>query len=383
MHTYNRFDVTFEKGKGCRLYDTNGQEYIDFVSGIATNCLGHSSPVVIDAIQKQSSKLMHISNYYWNENAIKLSEKLCKYSNHDQVFFCNSGTEANEAALKLARKYGRINGSDSKNKIIYMDNSFHGRTLGSLAVTGQKKYQKNFMPLMERVQSVPFNDINALVNAFDDDVCGVIIEPVQGEGGIIPADKEYLKTARDLCDKYNAVLIFDEVQCGIGRLGTLFAYQKFGVIPDVVCMAKALGGGFPIGAIMANKRCAYAFVPGDHGTTFGGNPLACGVSYAVLTELIDGGVIKSVDKKSEYLVNKLKELKEKYPVITDIRGMGLLIGIAVSIPVKDLINECFNEKLLLVSAGENVVRILPPLNVSLEDIDAAINILDSVLKKFC
>lgn len=383
MHTYNRFDVNFEKGLGCKLYDINGKEYLDFVSGIATNCLGHSHPVIVNAIQKQSSELIHISNYYWNSNMEKLSEKLCENSDHEQVFFCNSGTEAIEAALKLARKYGKMNGSDSKNKVIYMNNSFHGRTLGALAVTGQKKYQENFSPLMERVESVDFNDIDALVNAFDEDVCGIILEPIQGEGGIITASVEYLKKARNLCDKYNALLIFDEVQCGIGRLGSLFAYKKFGVIPDIICMAKALGGGFPIGAMMANKRCSSAFVPGDHGTTFGGNPLACAVSYAVLTELVDGGVINSVDEKSNYLTNKLMILKEKYPVIIDIKGMGLLIGIAITLNPKDFVAECFNEGFLIVSAGENVIRLLPPLNVSLQEIDSAIDILEKVFHKLC
>ncbi|QGU93930.1 acetylornithine/succinylornithine family transaminase [Clostridium bovifaecis] len=383
MHTYNRFDVNFEKGLGCKLYDINGKEYLDFVSGIATNCLGHSHPAIVNAIQKQSSELIHISNYYWNSNMEKLSEKLCESSDHEKVFFCNSGTEAIEAALKLARKYGKLNGSGSKNKVIYMNNSFHGRTLGALAVTGQKKYQENFSPLMERVESVDFNDIDDLINVFDEDVCGIILEPIQGEGGIITANVEYLEKARDLCDKYNALLIFDEVQCGIGRLGSLFAYKKFDVIPDIVCMAKALGGGFPIGAMMANKRCSYAFVPGDHGTTFGGNPLACAVSYAVLTELVDGGVIASIDEKNKYLTNKLIKLKENYPAIIDIRGMGLLIGIAISLNPKDFVAECFNEGFLIVSAGENVIRLLPPLNVSFQEIDAAIDILEKVFHKLC
>lgn len=383
MQTYGRYDVSFEKGLGCKIYDINGEEYLDFVSGIATNCLGHSHPSIVNTIQKQSAELMHISNYYWNSNAIKLAEKLCKNSNHDKVFFCNSGTEAVEAALKLSRKYGRNTGVSNKNKIIYMNNSFHGRTLGALAVTGQKKYQETFYPLMERVINVDFNNIDELVSVFDEEVCGIILEPIQGEGGLITADIEYLKKARVLCDKYNALLIFDEVQCGIGRLGSLFAYQKFGVIPDVICMAKALGGGFPIGAMMANKRCSSTLVPGDHGTTYGGNPLGCAVSYAVLTELVDGGIISSIDEKSSYLSEKLTKLKEKYPIIIDIKGMGLLIGISINTDVKSFTKECFNEKLLVVSAGANVVRLLPPLNVSFKEIDEAVSILQKVLTKFC
>lgn len=383
MNTYGRFHVSFERGIGTKLYDTDGNEYLDFVSGIATNCLGHSNPAIVKAITEQSSKLMHISNYYWNPMALKLAEKLCENSDHTQVFFCNSGTEAIEAALKLARKYGRMNGSAYKNKIIYMNNSFHGRTMGALSVTGQNKYQEMFKPLIGNVEAVDFNNIESLKNAFDENVCGVIIEPIQGEGGIISADSEFLKEVRNLCDEFNVLLIFDEVQCGIGRTGSLFAYKKFGVVPDIICMAKALGGGFPIGAIMANNKCSSAFVPGDHGTTFGGNPLACAVSYAVLTELVDGGIISSVDNKSKYLMEKLNILKNNYSIIDDIRGMGLLIGIAVAIDPKDLVNECFKEGLLVVSAGKNVIRLLPPLNVSLEEIDSALSILEKVLSKLC
>lgn len=383
MNTYGRFDVSFEKGLGTSIYDENGKEYLDFVSGIATNCLGHSHPVIVKAIQEQSAKLMHISNYYWNSNALKLGEKLCTNSDHEKAFFCNSGTEAIEAALKLSRKYGRMNGSSNKSKIIYMNNSFHGRTMGALSVTGQGKYQENFAPLIGNVESIDFNDIDALKKAFNEDVCGVILEPIQGEGGIVPANIDFLKEARALCDKYNALLIFDEVQCGIGRTGSLFAYQKFGVIPDVICMAKALGGGFPIGGIITNSKCCSAFVPGDHGTTYGGNPLACAVSFAVLTELIDGGVISSVDEKSNYIYEKLNEFKKKYSVIDDIRGIGLLIGVAVNTDPKNIVNECFKEGLLVVSAGKNVIRLLPPLNVTLKEIDSALYIFEKVLSKFC
>lgn len=381
MKTYGRFDVSFEKGIGTKLYDENGKEYLDFVSGIAVNCLGHSTPVIVNAIKEQSSKLMHISNYYWNSNSINLAEKLCENSHHDQAFFCNSGTEAVEAALKLARKHGKISGIENKNKIIYMKNSFHGRSMGALSVTGQEKYQKTFAPLIGGVEAVPFNDIEAIKQAMDDTVCGVILEPIQGEGGIISASIDYLKTVKNLCEEFNSILIFDEIQCGIGRCGSLFAYEKFGVIPDVICMAKGLGGGFPIGGILANTKASSAFVPGDHGTTFGGNPLACAVSYAVITELVDGGIIASVDEKSKYIFDKLAKLKEKYPIINETRGMGLLIGISISTDVKTFVTECFNEGLLVVSAGENIIRLLPPLNVSLDEIDSALSIFEKVLLK--
>jgi acetylornithine/N-succinyldiaminopimelate aminotransferase len=379
MNTYGRFDVTFERGAGSRLFDVDGKEYIDFVSGVAVNCLGHSHPAIINAIVEQSSKLIHISNYYWNTKHTELADILIRNSNHSKVFFCNSGTEAVEGALKLARKYGKSKGNEDKNVILYMNNSFHGRSMGALSVTGQPKYQKEFMPLIGGVKQVEFNDIEDLKKFFDGNVCGVIIEPIQGEGGINAADAEFLQEVRSLCDKFDALLIFDEIQCGIGRLGSLFAYEKFAVIPDVITIAKALGGGFPIGAFLANER-ALSLVPGDHGSTFGGNPLGCAVSAAILKELIDGGVIASVDEKGEYLKNKLLALKDKYSIINEVRGMGLLIGLSVKDP-KALMNTCFNKGLLVVTAGADVVRLLPPLNVSTADMDAALNILEEALKE--
>lgn len=377
MNTYGRFNVVFEKGIGTKLYDTQGEEYLDFVSGVAVNCLGHCHPAIVKAVQEQSSKLMHISNYYWNENAMELSEILCKNSDHSKVFLCNSGTEGIEAGIKLARKYGAIHGEDKK-QIIYMDNSFHGRTLGALSVTGQPKYQETFKPLIPDVVSVNFNDENDIKSKISNKTCAVIIEPIQGEGGIIPADKEYLKLLRELCDKNDALLIFDEVQCGIGRTGSLFAYKKFGVVPDIVCIAKALGGGFPIGAMLANER-ADVFEPGDHGNTYGGNPLAAGVSLAVLNELINNGVLQNVEEKSKYMFTKLNALKEKYEVIKEVRGMGLLIGAALKCDIKAVINKCFENKLLLITAGKDTIRFLPPLNVNLYEIDKALEIFEKVI----
>lgn len=381
MNTYGRYDVIFEKGAGCRVYDINGKKYLDFVSGVAVNCLGHSHPAVVKAIREQSEKLMHISNYYWNAKNIELADKLVSYSDHANVFFCNSGTEAVEGAIKLARKYGRVKKGKDKNVLIHMENSFHGRTMGALTVTGREKYQKDFTPLIGGVKSAVFNDIESLKKVMDENTCGVILEPIQGEGGIINADVQYLKQVRELCDKYDVVLIFDEVQCGIGRSGKLFAYQKFGVIPDVICMAKGLGGGFPIGAFMANEKTAGTLVPGDHGSTFGGNPLGSAVGVAVLNELIDGGIIDKVDSKSEYFKNKLSELKDKYDVICEIKGMGLLLGISVRVEPKVIINKCFEKGLLLVSAGSDVIRFLPPLNVEEKEIDEAITILEEALKE--
>ena len=262
-----------------------------------------------------------------------------------------------------------------------MDNSFHGRTMGALSVTGQEKYQQDFRPLIKDIRKVNFNDIEDLKSNFDEKVCGIIIEPIQGEGGINSANIEFLKEARALCDKYDALLIFDEVQCGMGRLGSLFAYKKFSVIPDVICIAKALGGGFPIGATITNEKASTAFVPGDHGSTFGGNPLGCAVGVAVLTELIDGGVIDKIEEKSMYLKERLLEIKEKYGVIDEIKGMGLLIGLRLKTDAKKFCKLCFDKKLLVIAAGDNVVRLLPPLNVSKAELNEALNILQIVISE--
>lgn len=377
MNTYGRYDVVFEKGKGARIFDDKGKEYIDFVSGVAVNCLGHANDKIVETIKNQSEKLMHISNYYWNNNAMNLAESLCKNTDHDKVFFCNSGTESVETALKLARKYGKIHSDNNdKNEIIYMKNSFHGRTMGSLSVTGQGKYQESFKPLIPNVKSVNFNDMEDIKENFNENVCAVIIEPVQGEGGILCADKEYLELLRELCNKNDALLIFDEVQCGMGRSGKLFAYQKYGVIPDVICIAKALGGGFPIGAVLAKEKAASAFVPGDHGNTYGGNPLATAVGCCIMHELVEGKIIDEVDEKGEYLREELNKVNKKYNIIDEIRGMGLLIGIKLKVNNSEFAKKCFENGLLLITAGDNVVRILPPLNVSKEDMDAAMKIIE-------
>jgi len=381
MNTYGRYDVTFESGLGCKLYDINGLEYVDFVSGVAVNCLGHSHPAIINALVKQSSQLIHVSNYYWNTQSFLLAEKLIDNCDHDKVFFCNSGTESVESALKIARKYGKSKDTEGKNVFIYMDNSFHGRTMGALSVTGQEKYQQDFRPLIEGVRKVSFNDINDLKRKFDEKVCGIIIEPIQGEGGIITANAEFLEEARNLCDKFDALLIFDEVQCGMGRLGSLFAYKKFSVIPDVICIAKALGGGFPIGATITNEKASAAFVPGDHGCTFGGNPLGCAVGVAVLTELLDGGVIDKIEEKSIYFKERLLKIKEEYDVIDEVKGMGLLIGISLKTQAKKLSKLCFDKGLLVVTAGDNVVRLLPPLNVSIAELDEALAILQVAISE--
>ena len=380
MNTYKRYDVVFDRGKGCKVYDEKGKEYLDFVSGVAVNCLGHCHPVMIKALAEQSQKLLQVSNYYWNTQHTLLAKKLIENCDHSSVFLCNSGSEAIEGALKTARKYGKLKGNESKNIFLYMNNSFHGRTMGALSVTGQIKYQKEFMPLIGGVKQIEFNNTEELRKSFDDNVCGLIIEPIQGEGGVNAADTEFLKECRSLCDKHDALLIFDEIQCGMGRLGSLFAYKKFGVVPDVIAIAKALGGGFPIGAFIVNDKASIGMAPGDHGSTYGGNPLASAVALAVLKELVDGGVVDRVEEKGKYLRENLLKLKEKYGVIKEVKGMGLMLGIGVedSAAFSDL---CFQKGMLAVTAGSHVVRLLPPLNVSKADMDCALMILEEVMKE--
>lgn len=379
MNTYGRFEPVFNKGKGIYLYDENDNEYLDFVSGIAVNALGHCHPKIAETLKKQGETLIHLSNLYWNDKQNKLAGRLVELGDLDSVFFCNSGTEANEAALKLARKYGKSISPD-KNKIIYMKNSFHGRTMGALSVTGQGKYQEQFKPLIGAVLECEYNDIEDFNSKINGEVCAVIMEVIQGEGGLIQVEEEFLKNVRELCDENNAILIFDEVQCGAGRLGTFFAYQKFGVVPDIVTMAKGLGGGFPIGAMLSRGKASSVLVPGDHGTTFGGNPLACAVALTVVEELVDGGILGEVDKKSEYICSKIKELMEKYSSIEKINGMGLLLGIKLaSVEAKDFVTKAFEKGFLVVGAGNNVVRVIPPLNATYEELDKGIEKIAEVL----
>ncbi len=382
MNTYSRYDLNFVSGKGPWAVDVNGDEYLDFVSGIAVNCLGHAAPQIVETIKEQAEKLIHISNLYWNPPMIELADRLCAASSFDRVFFNNSGTEANETALKIARKYGKEKGGDSKTKIVCMKESFHGRSMGALSVTAQEKYRKAFRPLIGDIEEAVFNDIPSLEAVMDENVCGVILEPVQGESGIIPATAEFLEAARKLCDKYDAILIFDEVQCGMGRSGKLFAHQKLGVDPDVCTTAKALGGGFPIGAVLATDKAAEYFVPGDHGCTFGGNPLACACGNTVMKELIDNNLLANVEEMSKYLVGKLNELVSKYDKLIEVRGMGLLIGVQMADGFKSpVISNAIENKLLLASAGHETVRFLPPLNVKKEEIDIAIERFEAAVKK--
>ena len=379
MNTYSRFDAVFDHGQGCFLYDTKGKTYIDFASGIAVNSLGYGCKKIEDAILKQSKKLLHCSNLYQSEPQVKLAQKLCSNSTFDKAFFCNSGAEANEAALKLAKIYAKKNKGENCTKFIAFKNSFHGRTIGALSLTGQDKYQKNFTPLMGDVKFALYNDINSLKQCLDENVCAIFLEPVQGEGGIIPAKEEFLKEVGKICTENDIALVFDEVQCGMGRCGKLFAHQIYNVNPDIITLAKALGGGIPIGAMLAREKFASAFGVGDHASTFGGNPLACACANVVVDEILEGKILDNVNKMSGYFVEKLNKLKEKYNFIKEIRGLGLMLGMEVDTEVKNIVNAAFKEGLLILGAGTNTIRFVPPLIIDEKTTDEGFLILEKVL----
>lgn len=376
MKTYNRFPLAFEKGEGMYVYDEDGKEYLDFVAGIAVNSLGHNHPKLVKAIAEQAAKLIHISNLYYTKPQCTLAQKLVENGSLDKVFFCNSGAESIEAALKLARKYGSKTGRE---EIITMHQSFHGRTFGAVTATGQDHYHEGFGAMLPHIKYATFNDFESVKNAVTENTVAILMEPVQGEGGIIPADKEFLKQVRALCDEKDMLLMFDEVQCGVGRLGTLFAYQTFGVVPDVMSTAKGIAGGVPCGIMMASERVAQSFVPGDHASTFGGNPLAAAAGNVVVDELL-GGVLDNVKKQGEYLSQKLKEVAQNHKdLVKDVRGIGLMQGIELNTAPGAYIAKAIEMGLLLVGAGSNVIRFVPSLIVSKEDIDKAMAILDEAL----
>lgn len=380
MNTYSRFSVALEHGEGMRVWDIEGKEYLDFVAGIAVNSLGYNHKKLSEAIANQSKAMIHCSNLYYTEPQIELAERLVENTDFDKVFFCNSGAEANEAALKLCRKYAKLKNKKGSD-IITMLKSFHGRTYGAVTATGQEKYQKGLDPLLPGISHVPYNDFEALKAVVSDETCGILMEVIQGEGGIIPAHKEYLENVRKLCDSLDILLIFDEVQTGVGRSGALFAYQLYNVVPDAVTSAKGLAGGVPIGALLTNEKAAEAFKPGDHASTFGGNPLAAAAANVVLTELVDNGLLENVQKQGIYLTGKLMELKAKHSIIKDLRGIGLIQGIELSIPAGAVIADCIEHGLLLVGAGPDVIRFVPALIVTKNEIDEAITILDEALNR--
>ncbi|MFZ5596798.1 MAG: acetylornithine transaminase [Bacillota bacterium] len=379
MNTYGRLKLALVKGKGARVWDSDGREYLDFVSGLAVNSLGHCHPAVTRAIAEQAETLMHVSNIYYIEPQVKLAKMLADNSCADRVFFCNSGAEANEAAIKLARKYAKVNGNKERYEIITALKSFHGRTLATITATGQAKYQQGFEPLPQGFKYVPFNDLEALKGAVGPNTCAVMLEPVQGEGGVYEAGAGYLKGVRELCSEKGLLLIFDEVQCGLGRTGKLFAHQHYGVEPDIFTLAKSLAGGFPIGAMLAKEAVAGAFAPGDHASTFGGNPLACAAGLAALDQLVNHGVVDNAAAMGEYFKSKLLEMAARHPVIKEVRGRGLILGMELESGGPQVVVRCQEKGLLINCVNNNVLRFLPPLIITGEDADRAAAIIEESL----
>jgi acetylornithine/N-succinyldiaminopimelate aminotransferase len=388
MNTYGKREVVVARGAGTRVWDDKGNEYLDFLSGIAVSNLGHCHPAVVRAIRRQCQQLIHCSNLYLNEPQVNLARELCKRSFAEKVFFCNSGTEAAEAALKLARLYSKRKyspdgeaGENERFTIVAMHNSFHGRTLGALSATGQEKYRKGFEPFVPGFRFAAFNNLRSVHECMDESCCAVIVEPIQGEGGVVPATKGFMQGLRAVCDERALMLILDEVQCGLGRTGTLFAYEQYEIEPDVLVLAKPLGGGLPLGALLAKGEIAEAFKPTEHASTFGGNPVCAAAALAYLKVLVREKILERTAGIAAFLISGLRGLAEKYKVVGDVRGLGLMLGLEVKATARTIVDACRQKGLLVGTAGEHVVRLLPPLIVTEEECRHALEILDDVLKE--
>ncbi|GAB1722497.1 MAG: acetylornithine transaminase [Nitrospira sp. CR1.1] len=381
MNTYQRQPISIVRGRGSKVYDLEGREYIDFVAGIAVNVLGHGHPDLVLAIQKQAQHLLHTSNLYYTEPQVQLAQTLAEHSFAQKVFFCNSGAEANEAAIKLARKYSHDKYGADRYEIITMTSSFHGRTLATLTATGQEKVQKGFAPLMPGFSYVPFNDLSAVERAITPKTAAIMLEPIQAEGGVHVAERSYLQALRELCRERDILLIFDEVQTGMGRTGTLFCYEQFGIQPDIMTLAKGLGGGVPIGACLATDSVARAFGPGTHASTFGGNPLACASALAVLRVLLDGKILDQGRRMGDYLAKGLATLKERHRCINEVRGMGLLQGVEVDFDGKTVVADCLARGLLINCVGDRVLRVVPALIITEREIDRLLASLAQILSQ--
>lgn len=379
LPVFGRYPMVMELGQGCRVWDNEGNEYVDAFAGIAVNSLGYNHPVLVKAISEQAAKLMHCSNLYYTEIQAKALRVVAEATGMDRIFFANCGAEGNEGAMKLARKYG-VSKAPTKYKIISADESFHGRTFDTLAATGHDYYHVGYGPLSPGHVLVPYGDIKALEAQMDDDVCAVLLEPIQGEGGVHVPPDEYLQQVRALCDKHDALLIFDEVQTGVARTGKWFAYMHSGVKPDILTFAKGIGGGFPVAGFAVPERLAHVFKHGDHGGTFGGNPLACAAVYATLTTIKSEGLVDKVAEKGEYFKNELRKLQEKYPdKVTDVRGCGLMLGMEVAGEGKPIVESCLANNVIVNCTAGNVIRIVPPLIISKEEIDIVVAALDKAL----
>ena len=375
LNTYARYPVVFVRGKGVYLCDIDGKRYLDFLSGLAVNSLGHAHPRIVRVIREQSAKVIHLSNLYYNEYQGLLAEKLCQKSGLDRAFFTNSGTEAIEGALKLIRAAGHAIAGPQKTTIVALENSFHGRTMGALALTAQPKYRQGFDPMLEGVRFVPRNDVEALRAAVDENVCGIVLEPIQGEGGIYETSHEFLQACRQLADQHHAALVFDEIQCGMGRTGRLFAVEHFGVVPDVICIAKPMAAGFPMGAFLSKDWLAQHITPGRHGTTFGGGPLACRIALEYLAILEEEKLLEQVQRVGAYLTGKLQELVAKFSVATEVRGVGMIQALQLTVPGKPVLEGAMADGLLFNITQDTVVRLLPPFLLEEKHVDAGLRIL--------
>lgn len=381
LHTYNRYQIVLDRGDGVYLYDADGKEYLDFCAGIAVFGLGYGNKAYNDALKNQIDKLIHTSNYYYNVPAVEAAKKLLKASGMSRVFFTNSGAEAVEGAIKAARKYAFNKDGSTDHEIIAMEHSFHGRTMGALSVTGNPKYREAFEPGIGNIKFATMNDLESVKANITSKTCAIIFETVQGEGGIYPATEEFLKGIRQICDEKDILLILDEIQCGMGRTGYMFAWQKYGYAPDIMTSAKGLTCGVPGGAFFLNEKVAQnSLVAGDHGTTYGGNPLAATATNAVLSQFESLEILSNVSKVGDYLYEKLEELKEKYDCITGHRGIGLMQGLEFSVPVGDIIKRCMSNGLILINAGSNIIRFVPPLVITCENVDTMLEILEKSIK---
>jgi acetylornithine aminotransferase len=378
-NTYKRFPIVLSEGSGCTLHDTNGRGYTDFVAGIAVCNLGHSHAGITKAVAKQAQTLWHVSNLYYTVPQVELADWMVQNSFADRVFFCNSGAEANEAAIKLTRKFYKERGENQRFRIITMEQSFHGRTMATLSATGQDKIKKGFDPVLEGFDHVPFNNAKALRSKIGPTTCAVMIEPIQGEGGVCCPDADYLKDVRQICDENGVLLIFDEIQTGMGRTGKLFAYEHFAVEPDIMTLAKALANGLPIGAMLAKEEVASAFGPGAHASTFGGTPLVTAAAFEVCKTLVKGNVINQGRETGDYFRKKLLWLKERHDVIVEVRGLGLLLGIKLSVNAESLVTQCMQRGFLINCIQENILRFVPPLIITKEEIDALVDCLDQLI----
>jgi len=382
INTYGRDPETnpfFVKGEGSFVWDEKGNKYLDMVGGLAVNTLGHCPPKVVEALREQSTKMFHCSNLYYTAPQVDLARILVENSCGDKVFYCNSGAEANEAAIKLARKYVKLFVGQDRYEIITAENSFHGRTMATITATGQPKYHQGFEPMVPGFKYAKFNDLESFSSLVGEKTCAVMVEPIQGEGGIHVGSEEFIKGLRDICDQHKILLIFDEVQCGMGRTGKLFAYEDYGVEPDIITLAKGLAGGVPIGAMITSEETARGFNPGDHASTFGGNPLACVASLAVLETILERDFLKEVNELSSYFLENLLRLKEKYAFIKEIRGKGFMLGMEVNADGLGMMKSCYRKGLVINCIGGKVLRFLPPLNISREELDYALEVLEQVM----